>query len=137
MTSFPLLTGGKGIHVVAPLDQTRPWSEVTAFARALADRLARAQPALFTARATKARRTGRIYVDWQRNREAATAIAPWSLRARPGAPVACPVSWEELSRIDSASAYDLVRARRRITALKRDPWEGYGQMRQNVPDLLD
>jgi bifunctional non-homologous end joining protein LigD len=76
-------------------------------------------------------------VDRQRNGEAATAIAPWSLRARPGAPVACPVSWEELSRIDSASAYDLVRARRRITALKRDPWEGYGKVRQNVPDLPD
>ncbi len=68
--------------------------------------------------------------------------SPRPCSARPiygdgGAPVACPVSWEELSRIDSASAYDLLRARRRIAALKRDPWEGYGQLRQNVADLPD
>jgi bifunctional non-homologous end joining protein LigD len=135
VTSFPLLTGGKGIHVVAPLDETRTWAEVTAFAKAFADRLARAQPGLFVAKAAKSKRQGRIYLDWQRNAETATAIAPFSPRARAGAPVACPVSWEELSRIDGPAAYDLERARRRIAALKCDPWEGYFDLAQTVPDL--
>ncbi|MBU2532149.1 MAG: non-homologous end-joining DNA ligase, partial [Alphaproteobacteria bacterium] len=135
LTSFPLITGGKGIHVVAPLDETADWSRVSGFAKTFASQLARAKPALFTAMQRKASRKGRIYIDWQRNRKSATAIAPWSPRARPGAPVACPVSWEELGRIESAAAYDLAKARRRITSLKRDPWHGFAACHQTVPDL--
>ena len=93
------------------------------------------KPDLFVAAAAKSKRKGRIYIDWQRNRKASTAIAPWSPRARPGATVACPVSWDELARTHSAAAYDLVRARRRLASLTRDPWHGYDTCRQTVPDL--
>lgn len=135
LESFALLTGGKGVHVVAPLDETATWDRVGGFARAFARRLAQAKPDLFTASQRKAHRAGRIYVDWQRNRKSATAIAPWSPRARAGAPVACPVTWDELARSPSAAAYDIVRARRRLAALTRDPWAGYGAAAQTVPEL--
>lgn len=135
LESFALLTGGKGVHVVAPLDETATWERVGGFAKAFAERLARAKPDLFTASQRKAHRAGRIYVDWQRNRKSATAIAPWSPRARPGAPVACPVTWDELARTPSAAAYDIARARRRLAALTRDPWAGYDAAAQTVPAL--
>lgn len=135
LESFALLTGGKGVHVVAPLDETATWDRVGAFAKTFAQRLAHAKPDLFTASQRKAHRAGRIYVDWQRNRKSATAIAPWSPRARPGAPVACPVTWDELARSPSAAAYDIARARRRLAALTRDPWAGFDAAAQTVPAL--
>ncbi len=135
LESFALLTGGKGVHVVAPLDETANWDRVTGFAKTLAQRLAKAKPDMFVASQAKSKRRGRIYLDWQRNKPSSTAIAPWSPRARPGAPVACPVSWEELGRAAAADAYDLDRARRRLSALGSDPWAGYTTCRQTVPEF--
>ncbi len=106
MQSFPLLTGGKGIHVIAPLNETADWARVSGFAKTFAKRLAHAKPDLFTASQRKSHRTGRIFIDWQRNRKSATAIAPWSPRAR-----------------------------RRLASLKRDPWDGYSEADQTVPEL--
>lgn len=133
LTSYPLLTGGKGIHIVAPLDETANWRAVSSFAGMIARELSRAEPRHLVASMAKSKRRERIYIDWHRNRKGATAIVPWSPRARIGAPVAVPVSWEELSRAKSAADYDLARARRRYASLRGDPWDGYADIRQTVP----
>jgi len=132
LTSFALLTGGKGLHVVAPLAETLDWPTFTAFARGVATRLAADDPGRFTAMATKARRVGRIYIDYRRNERGASAVAPFSPRARETPSVATPVSWEELGRIERADCYCLDKVERRLAALRADPWNGYFDLRQGV-----
>ena len=122
LESFALLTGGKGVHVVAPIARKRGWDEVGGFAKALAERFAEAEPKRFVATMTKAKRKGKIFIDHFRNGRAASAIAPYSLRARTGAPVAAPVSWEELRRLNAADAFSIHDA---STLAKRDAWSGY------------
>ncbi|MFO1033258.1 MAG: DNA ligase D [Hyphomicrobiales bacterium] len=104
---FPLLSGGKGIHVVVPLDRTQSWDDIETFTKGIARGLAKAAPANFTATASKERRRGKIYIDWLRNKMTATAIVPWSLRARASASIAVPVSWNGLKKASSASAYTI------------------------------
>lgn len=96
LVAFLKTTGGKGLHIVTPIRTTRGWDEVKAFAKALASRLATVAPQRFTARLTKTRREGRIFVDYLRNGRGATAVAAYSLRARPGAPVPMPLAWDAL-----------------------------------------
>lgn len=132
LASFALLTGGKGLHVVAPLDDALDWPTFTGFARGVAGRLAADDPARFTAMATKARRHGRIYIDYRRNDRGASAVAPFSPRARETPSVATPVSWDELGRIERADAYCLDKVERRLAALRADPWAGYFDLRQGV-----
>ncbi len=132
LTSFALLTGGKGIHVIAPLERRRGWDDVKAFAKGLAEKLARAAPERYVARAAKKQRTRKIFIDWLRNERGATAISPYSLRARPGAPVATPVSWSELSRIDDAARYSLDNIDTRLSRLKSDPWRDYFDVKQSI-----
>ncbi len=132
LSSFALLTGGKGVHVIAPLARRNDWAEVKGVARGLADALAHEQPDRFVATAAKAKRGGRIFIDWLRNERGSTAIAPYSPRRRPGAPVATPVSWQELEGIDAANAFTLSSIGKRLAGLNRDPWEGYGDVRQSL-----
>lgn len=134
LTSYPLLTGGKGIHVIVPVQRRRGWDEVKDFAAGLARRMAAADPDRYVAQASKAKRKGRIFIDWLRNERGATAIAPYSPRARTGAPVATPVDWDELGRIDRANRYTLDNIDARLKRLKSDPWGGYGRERQSVTD---
>ncbi|PJK29918.1 DNA ligase D [Minwuia thermotolerans] len=136
LKSYPMLTGGKGIHVIVPIQRRRGWDDVKAFAAGLARRMAAADPDGYVAQASKAKRKGRIFIDWLRNERGATAIAPYSPRARAGAPVATPVGWEELARIDRANRYTLDNIGARLKRLKSDPWEGYGEERQSVTDEL-
>ena len=107
LASTPLVTGGKGVHVCVPLRRTRSWESVKLFAKTFAHVMAEAEPDRFTATMSKARRTGRVFIDWLRNDRSATAIAPWSARARAGAPVAVPVTWDDLDRLEAASAFRL------------------------------
>ena len=117
LPSWPLVTGGKGVHVVVPLRRVAGWESVTLFARIFAMALAQEEPKRFTASMSKAKRAGRIFIDWLRNDRGATAIAPFSLRAREGAPVAVPVSWDELPGLDGAQAFGI------SAALERG-WDG-------------
>lgn len=110
-------TGGKGLHVVAPLQQTLAWEESKAQCKAIAETLARLAPRLFVVSSRKQDRHGRIYIDYLRNARGATAIAPYSLRARPGAPVATPVEWEELDSITTPAAFNAVSVPMRVLAL--------------------
>lgn len=130
LVSFPLITGGKGIHVVVPLLPRRGWNEVKTFARGLARKLAEAAPERYVAQASKKRRKGRIFIDWMRNGRGATAIAPYSTRAHPGAPVAMPVSWEELEEIESSAACTLADVAVMARHRERHPWENYHRIRQ-------
>ncbi|WP_292896270.1 non-homologous end-joining DNA ligase [Nitratireductor sp.] len=134
LRTVPLLTGGKGIHVIAPLERRREWPDVKDFARGFAKRLSEDEPERFLAEASKAKREGRVFVDWLRNERSATAIAPYSTRAKPGAPVATPVSWRELQTIASSNAFKLASMAERLTAA--DPWAESAGWRQSITDNM-
>src|SRR5690606_15940576 len=95
LKTLPMVTGGKGIHVVAPLERRAEWPEVKQCAHDFAKRMSEEEPDRYIAQASKAKRKGKIFIDYLRNERGATAIARYSTRARKGAPVAMPVSWEE------------------------------------------
>ena len=133
LTSFPMATGGKGIHVVVPLTPRYGWEEVKVFAEALARTMAADEPKKYLAVATKAKRTGRIFIDYLRNGRGATAIAPFSPRARKGAPVAWPVSWQALSRLKDARPATVESAAALLKRQKTDPWDGYFDVDQVLP----
>ena len=130
LETLPLVTGGKGIHVVAPLRRRADWTRVKAFTKGFAVRMADEHPDVFVATMTKSRRRGRIFLDWLRNERGSTAIAPYSTRARAGAPVAMPVSWKELQKLDSAGAFGIEEAVQRLA--RPDPWAAYGRISQSI-----
>ena len=131
LETFPMVTGGKGIHVVAPLASSQDWETVKGFSRGVAIKLAESEPDRFVATMSKAKRKGRIFIDWLRNERGATAIAPYSPRAKAEASVAVPVSWTELSRIEAANAFTIPLVLQRIKR-KTDPWSGYFETRQKI-----
>jgi bifunctional non-homologous end joining protein LigD len=130
LESLPLVTGGKGVHVVAPLRRTAGWPRVKAFAQAFAARLAADEPAVFTATMSKSRRRGRIFIDWLRNQRGATAVAPYSTRERANAPVATPLSWDELAQLQAANGFRIDDVVERLD--QPDPWSTFGSRRQSV-----
>ncbi|MBW3096299.1 DNA ligase D [Pseudohoeflea coraliihabitans] len=130
LQSLAMVTGGKGIHVIVPLQRRADFAEVKSFSRDLSQRLAAAAPERYTATMSKKKRKGRIFIDWLRNERGSTAIAPWSVRARPGAPVAVPVSWQELADLDAANSFSLAEAVDRAQA--PDPWQEANSWRQSV-----
>ena len=132
LDSFPLVTGGKGIHVVVPLNASQGWDVVKAFAKGVATKLAETEPGRFTATMSKAKRKGRIFIDWLRNERGATAIAPYSPRAKGSASVAVPVTWSELQRIEAANSFTIPDVTRRVAQSKTDPWTGYFKLRQHI-----
>jgi bifunctional non-homologous end joining protein LigD len=134
LVTFPLLSGGKGIHVIAPLDQTADWPAVKSFAERFSRAIAEAEPELFTANIRKNQRTGRIFLDWLRNQRGATAVMPYSARAREGAPVAAPVAWDELDGLDRANRFSIRDASELIERAESDLLKGWGQARQALPE---
>jgi len=114
LESVPMVTGGKGVHVVVPLRRTAEWETVTFFARTVASFMAQRNPDRYVATMSKAKRKGKIFIDWLRNDRGSTAVAPYSIRARKGAPVAVPVTWKELSRLRSANSFDIGKALKRL-----------------------
>ncbi len=116
-----MVTGGKGIHVIAPLRRTLEWPEIKLFCRTFAEKLANDEPDRFTANIRKATRKGRMFVDYLRNERGATAVSPYSTRAKPGCPVATPISWDEVETLDRANAFSLGEAARARRALIRGP----------------
>jgi bifunctional non-homologous end joining protein LigD len=132
LESWIKTTGGKGIHVLVPIDRRASWEEVSAFARAVAYRIARDDPDRYLATASKAARTGRIFIDWLRNTRGATAIAPWSTRAREGAPVSVPLAWEELDSLKRGDQYAVKNALPLAQRRKPDPWASLLKARQRL-----
>ncbi len=107
LKTFPMLTGGKGLHVIAPLDASAHWDEVSDFAERFSRAVAEADPERFTANIRKVQRKGRIFLDWLRNQRGSTAVMPYSARAREGAPVAAPIAWDELDNIGGGNAFSI------------------------------
>ncbi len=130
LETFPMLTGGKGIHVIAPILPELEWPEVKAFCRTIAQELAAREPDRFVAVMSKARRKGRLFIDYLRNERGSTAIAPWSTRARAGAPVAVPIRWTELSGFKGANVFTLESAVER--SREADSWPNYHSLRQSL-----
>jgi bifunctional non-homologous end joining protein LigD len=132
LRSFLKSTGGKGLHVVLPLARRHTWDEVKAFTRAVAEGMAASEPDRFTTNPLKARRKGRIFVDYLRNGRGATSIAAYSTRSRPGAPVSTPLAWEELDGDVRADTYTIENLPDRLEALPVDPWREMSKVKQSI-----
>lgn len=133
LASFVKTTGGKGLHVVLPVAPVHEWPEAKGFAKDFSDEMAADAPDRYLTRISKAEREGRLFIDYLRNDPTSTAIAPYSVRARAGAPVATPISWEELEGGIDPSAFTLRAVPGRIAARNEDPWEALPAMRQRLP----
>jgi bifunctional non-homologous end joining protein LigD len=130
LVAFLKTTGGKGLHVVVPFARGRTWSEAKSFARAFSEAMAVHEPERFTVNSRKAARKGRIFLDYLRNDETASAVAAYSVRARPGAPVSMPIDWKELSKLKTAAHFGIKEALARRT----DPWKNIEKAgRQALP----
>ena len=135
LETFPMVTGGKGVHVIAPLTPQAEWPAVKDFAHRLALVLAQSEPDRFTAALAKAKRTGRIFIDYLRNQRGATAVMPYSARAREGAPVAVPITWKELAKLDRASGWHIGDAGALLKRAASKDLVGWGRADQILPDL--
>lgn len=133
---FVKTTGGKGLHVVVPLARRHEWDEVKAFALALAEALAADRPGAYTVKSAKRARAERIYLDYLRNAEGATTIAPYSVRARPGAPVATPLHWDEVSGRMRPGKFHVRNILRRLEGLHSDPWKALRRKPQTLTSAM-
>ena len=132
LESFLRTSGGKGLHVVVPLNPGCEWNLVKTFAHGFADALAQSEPRRFLSVATLKLRPGKIFVDYLRNGRGATSVASYSLRAREGAPVAMPLSWSQLGALKKSDAYDLKSVPALLKRRRKDPWEGIDEVRQDL-----
>jgi bifunctional non-homologous end joining protein LigD len=132
LESFVKTTGGKGLHVVVPLRPASTWEESFAFSRAISEEMEQAEPGAYTTSMPKARRRGRILLDYMRNNRGNTSVAAYSTRARAGAPVSTPITWEELARGVAPDQFHVGNIRERLQSLKADPWKGYRTVRQRI-----
>ncbi len=133
LRSFALLTGGMGIHVVVPLTASHGWDAHRNFAAAFARALSVEEEGRFTVETSRAKRKGRIFIDYLRNHRGATAVAPYSARARAGAPVAAPVSWEELDKFDNAQPFSIGNAAALLERAGETSLAGWGIANQELP----
>ena len=136
LESFVKNTGGKGLHIVVPLAPVHTWDEVKDFSKAIAQEVVGLSAGEYTINPLKAARKGKILVDYLRNARGATSVAPYSTRARPGAPISTPLAWNELGRLDRPNAYTVSNFERRLAKLRKDPWEGYFKKRQKITSLM-
>jgi bifunctional non-homologous end joining protein LigD len=135
LVTFPMVTGGKGVHVIAPLTPAADWPLVKDFARRFAAALAQAEPERYTAALSKAKRTGRIFIDYLRNERGATAVMPYSARSRPEAPIAVPLGWEELRMLDRAAHWHIGDAAEMVKRASSKNLAHWGRADQVLPDL--
>ncbi|MGQ4274711.1 DNA ligase D [Terrihabitans sp. B22-R8] len=136
LESFVKTTGGKGLHVVVPLVADTPWTEVKAFTKAIAESMAGDSPDRYVSTMAKKIRTGRVFVDYLRNGQGATAVAAYSTRSRPGAPVATPLKWDELGPEVRGNHFNVSNLPRRLENLEADPWEGFFEIEQSLQPAL-
>jgi bifunctional non-homologous end joining protein LigD len=135
LNAFAKLTGGKGLHVVVPVEPKATWPAVKRFARTFVNEMVRAEPKRFVASVSKKKRVGKIFIDYLRNDREATAIGAYSPRARAGAPVALPIEWDEIdAKARRAPRFGLLDVPRLIRARRRDPWEGFEAARRSLVD---
>jgi DNA ligase D len=133
LASFAKTTGGKGVHVVVPVDRRYGYPQVKAFAKKVAESLAAKTPTRYLTRISKAERRGRIFIDYLRNDATSTAVAAYSTRSRAGAPVATPVTWDELIPALDPAAFNVNTVPERLARIGGDPWREMGKVRQGLP----
>jgi bifunctional non-homologous end joining protein LigD len=136
LRSFVKTTGGKGLHVVVPVEPERGWDEVKDFSRDVSAAVAAAQPGRYTLNVSKASRRGRILIDYLRNGRGATAVEAWSTRARPNAPVSVPLYWEELAEGIRSDQFTVRNVAKRISTVGAHPWEDYAATRQWITEEM-
>ena len=134
LAAFVKTSGGKGLHVVSPLKPKADWIATKAFAKALAETMASENSDAFVATITKSKRRGKILVDYLRNQRGATAVAPYSTRARPGAAVSMPLAWDELSPAVGSAYFTVENAAARLNALDADPWADFRGAAEALPE---
>jgi bifunctional non-homologous end joining protein LigD len=133
LDSFVKTTGGKGLHVVAPLAPKVGWKECLEFSRAVAEAIVRHDAALYTTAFAKAGRERKILIDYLRNNRTNTSIAAFSSRARAGAPVSVPVKWDEVAPSLDPEALTVTTVENRLARLRQDPWKDYWKSKQRLP----
>ncbi|NTJ61650.1 DNA ligase D, partial [Agrobacterium rhizogenes] len=127
LVPFVKTSGGKGLHIVCPLVAKAEWPAVKAFTKGIADAMAADAPDRYVSTITKSKRRGKILIDYLRNQRGSTAVAPYSTRARPGAAVSMPLSWEELSPAIGPDYFTVLNVPTRLAALRSDPWADFRQ----------
>lgn len=135
LTSFAMLSGGKGVHVVVPLTPGHSWEEHKDFSKRFAEALSMAEPERFVATMSKAKRKGKIFIDYLRNQRGSTAVVPYSARAREGAPVAVPISWKELDDFANAQPFSISDAKALHKRAQSKALAGWGFAEQRLPDI--
>ncbi|MBO0748989.1 MAG: DNA ligase D [Porphyrobacter sp.] len=135
LASFPMLSGGKGVHVIVPLSRGHSWDAHKDFSKRFAEALSMAEPDRFIANMSKAKRKGKIFVDYLRNQRGSTAVLPYSARAREGAPVAVPIAWGELKDFKDAHPWAIGDAKRLIDRAQSKSLAGWGFAEQSLPEF--
>lgn len=135
LVSFAMLSGGKGVHVIVPLTPGHSWAVHKDFAHRFAQALALAEPDRYIATMSKAKRKGKIFIDWLRNQRGATAVLPYSARSRENAPVAVPIDWEELDAMKSAQLFNITNSNDLIDRAQSKKLSGWGFADQTLPDI--
>jgi bifunctional non-homologous end joining protein LigD len=133
LTPFLRLTGGKGLHLVVPVEPRTPWDAAKAFTESIARGMADAEPSRYVATMTKQKRKGKIFIDYFRNGVGATAVCSYSTRARPGAPLAVPIDWDELDENIRPDRFTVKNIARRLASLSEDPWATFDEARAPIP----
>ena len=135
LVSFAMLSGGKGVHVVVPLDPGHSWEAHKDFAKRFAEALSLAEPDRYVATMSKAKRKGKIFIDWLRNQRGSTAIVPYSARARENAPVAVPIGWGALADVDKAGAWTIGDAQELLDRAASPDLKGWAFASQSLPSI--
>ncbi|MFL6846032.1 MAG: non-homologous end-joining DNA ligase [Allosphingosinicella sp.] len=134
LVSFVKTTGGKGLHVVVPVEATAPWKEVKSFAKGVSAEMAADSPEKFLTKVSKAEREGRIFIDYLRNDPTSTAVAPYSTRSRKGAPVAMPIRWDQVKAGLDPCDYTVETVPALLRKQRGDPWAEMLEVRQTLPE---
>jgi bifunctional non-homologous end joining protein LigD len=132
LESFVKTTGGKGLHIVAPVEPKQTWPEFKEFARSFVTAMEKTAPELYLTKMTKSARTGKIYLDYLRNEREATSVAAYSPRARAGAPVSMPLSWAELKKSAGRPVFRVTEFSKWKERLKNDPWKDLTKIKQSL-----
>jgi bifunctional non-homologous end joining protein LigD len=136
LESFVKTTGGKGLHVVVPLKPKASWKDALTFTRSVAEAMEADEPNRYTSTSVKQERKGKIFIDYLRNNREASAVAPYSTRSRPGAPVATPIAWEELTPDLKPNGFTVENLDERLAKLRNDPWADIGKIDQVLPTQM-
>jgi len=132
LSCFLKTTGGKGLHVVVPLTPRYGFPAIKSFARAIAESMASDSPTKYIAKMSKAKRTGKIFLDYLRNDVTSTAVAPYSARAREGATVSTPLAWQELTEKLKLPSFTIGAVSQRLKKQRKDPWQDFSKTKQKI-----